>query len=179
MSDASLGTPANVPRENTSKRQRQGQRQGQYNTPLPPEPGEAPTGAKQPEYTFAGRTIRLNQADHDRWRASYHGIQDLDAELQAIDDWLQGDNVPESKRKSWFSGVSGMLRRKHDEAVAEKRASQTAEIAFAARFPPVQRSDDELRLLLGDDEFERTRAGRSLKPQPTPTENRETHHHGA
>lgn len=156
----SPGTPTEVPRENTSKRQRQGQRQGQYISPLPPDDGPAPAGAQQAEYVFAGRTIRLNQTDFDRWRSAYGGIPDLLAELQALDDWLQGESVSDSKRKGWFAAVSGMLCRKHEDALAAKQASAAMEKGFADRHPAVERSEQEMRLLLGDDEFERRAAAR-------------------
>lgn len=122
----------------------------------PPTPLE-PDGKKNPGYAFEGRTIRLNQADFDRWRLAYHAITDLRAELQGIDDWLQGPDVPDAKRKNWFNPVSRMLGRKHEERLAAKRERDSADAAFEARFPPVERSESEWRALLGDEEYERRR----------------------
>lgn len=86
-------------------------------TPLPPCPeleGEAEPpqgGGGKNEYAFSGRTIRLTQADLDRWRKAYHAIPDLVAELHGLDDWLK--SASEDKRKSWYFTVSAALGRKH------------------------------------------------------------------
>ena len=118
-------------------------------TPLATDPG----GGRK--YVFEGRTIRLNQRDFDQWKASYHAIPDLRAELQGVDDWLNGPNASEATRKSWFNAVSRMLGRKHEERLAVKREQSAADAAFDARFPPVERSESELRALYGDEEYER------------------------
>jgi len=84
-------------------------------------------------YAFAGRTIRLNQADFNNWRSRFHAIPDMAAELTALDAWL--GKQPDDKRKSWFHQVPGMLNRKHQEllsaAKAEARAGGEMELPIA------------------------------------------------
>lgn len=82
------------------------------------QPERAPAAGGRAGYIFAGKTIRLKQADFDRWKSAYHAIADLRAELTSIDDWLDG--ADEQVRKKWFHSVSRMLGRKHDEALASK-----------------------------------------------------------
>lgn len=60
---------------------------------------------------------RQRLRDLERWRQRYHAIPDLEAELGAIDDWLQSPDVPDAKRKKWFHTVSGALNRKHQESL--------------------------------------------------------------
>lgn len=117
------------------------------NTPHPP------TGGGGKVYAFIGKTIRLTEADFERWHHAYHAIPDMSAELTSIDDWLQ--KADENIRKKWYSAVSRMLGRKHDEALAAKRAANAAEEAFNRRFPPRQFSEDEARALMTDEEFHR------------------------
>ena len=64
-------------------------------------------------YAFAGKVIRLTAKDFETWKAAYHAIPDLIAELTSLDTWLTGQ--PEAKRKAWFQSVSGSLNRKHQE----------------------------------------------------------------
>lgn len=117
-------------------------------------------------YAFEGQTIRLNQRDFDQWCASYHAIPDMRAELQSIDDWLQGENVPAATRQKWFNPVSRMLSRKHEERMAAKRTEDKARSDFEARHPPQRLPESEWRAILGDDEFERRRGSLLiLEPQ--------------
>lgn len=118
-------------------------------------PAEEKTGKR---YAFEGRTIRLNQADFERWRNSYHAILDLRAELQSLDDWLQGPNVPDHKRKSWFNGVSALLGRKHTEGLAAQQAQAAQDEAFRRRHPERRLSEDEARAMMSDAEFDRWKA---------------------
>jgi hypothetical protein len=128
---------------------------------LPAEP--QPRG----EYEFEGRTIRLNRRDFDQWAASYHAIPDLRAELQSLDDWLQGENVTETKRKNWFQTVSALLGRKHTESLAASRGQDAEREAFLRRNPPQRLPESEWRALMGDEEFERKR-GSLLIAEPAP-----------
>ena len=43
------------------------------------------------EYAFDGNTIKLKQADYDRWIKAFKNIPNLDAVLQSRDDWLTYD----------------------------------------------------------------------------------------
>jgi hypothetical protein len=70
-------------------------------------------------YAFEGKTIKLVHADFDRWAKAYFKIPDLATELYGIDDWLT-DHPP--KNGKWFHATSGMLRRKHEQLVAEQAA---------------------------------------------------------
>ena len=81
-----------------------------------------------PVHVFAGRTIRLNQADYDQWASTFHAIPDLRAELTSLDAWLQSQT--EAKRKGWFHAVPGMLSRKHQEnlTAAMPKARRAAEL---------------------------------------------------
>lgn len=84
-------------------------------TPLPP-------GKSEEDYAFIGKVIRLDHADHDRWRSTYHAIPDFAAELAALDEWLV--DRPE-KQARWFQLVSGSLNRKHQEFLANRNAGPT------------------------------------------------------
>lgn len=81
----------------------------EIDTPVAKAPGDG-------SYAFVGSVIRLTKRDFEKWRSAYSAITDLKAELQGIDDWLQGQ--PEDKRRRWFHAVSGMLSRKHQELAA-------------------------------------------------------------
>jgi hypothetical protein len=87
----------------------------------------AQAGEDQPkgEYVFAGRTIKINQADFDRWRSAYHAIGDLRAELQALDDWFDSP-AGRAKRDRWFHVTSSSLGRKHQELLATPAAAGEA-----------------------------------------------------
>lgn len=74
-------------------------------------------------YAFFGRTIRLIPRDLEKWKRVYHAVPDIDAELTALDAWLE--NQPEAKRKAWFHTVSGALNRKHQEILEKRRESKS------------------------------------------------------
>lgn len=86
----------------------------------PPEELDAREKSKRQRgpYAFEGETIKLNQADLDRWKKSFHAIPDIVAELHALDAWFQGDQVADDKRANWFRSVPGMLSRKHQEMIS-------------------------------------------------------------
>jgi hypothetical protein len=77
-------------------------------------------GDKSPtSYAFFGQTIRLTPQGLQRWQKTYHGINDIDAELNTIDAWWQSQ--PEEERKNWFHRTAGMLNRKHQETLANRK----------------------------------------------------------
>lgn len=78
--------------------------------------GDASAQKQRGPYAFEGKVIKLNQADFDRWSATYHAIPDLRAELSSFDVWWV--NQPEVERKRWFSRTEQNLNRKHQAAVA-------------------------------------------------------------
>jgi len=75
-----------------------------------------------PRYVFAGRVVKLNQADYDRWRSAYHGIADFPAALQSADDWISGEG--EKTRSRWFSAVSAFLGKRHEAAMSAHKPSE-------------------------------------------------------
>lgn len=80
---------------------------------------EIKEGKESTTAAFAGRVIRLNQADYDNWAKTFHAIPDLKAELTGLDAWLDGQS--EAKRKGWFHSVAGNLSRKHQEHIAAEK----------------------------------------------------------
>ena len=97
-----------------------------------PSGGGAREKPDEGRYAFAGKTVRLNAADLDRWRKTYHAIPDIMAELEAIDAWFQNPELAESKRKNWFTAVPGMLSKKHSEALERQKSGQPT-FGFAPR----------------------------------------------
>lgn len=83
-------------------------------TPLTPQGGE------QRDYAFAGKVIRLNKRDLGQWSKTYHAIPDITAELSSLDAWFL--KYP-AKQKDWFHTTAGALNRKHQEALAARRAA--------------------------------------------------------
>jgi uncharacterized protein YdaU (DUF1376 family) len=78
-------------------------------------------GGKPPtSYAFFGQTIRLIPQHLERWRKTYHGIHDIEAELNTIDAWWQSQS--DDERKQWFHRTAGMLNRKHQEMLANEKA---------------------------------------------------------
>lgn len=78
--------------------------------------GDASVKKQRGPYAFEGKVIKLNQADFDRWSATYHAIPDLRAELSSFDIWWA--NQPEGERKRWFARTEQNLNRKHQAAIA-------------------------------------------------------------
>lgn len=109
-----------------------------HTKPIPPQPhphikeeedssSSSRSQKRGDEYAFAGRVIRLTATDLDRWRASYHAIPDLVAELRALDDWCVAKDIG---RRTWFHLVSGALSRKHNDRLRE-RAKANGELSDA------------------------------------------------
>ncbi|WP_293960367.1 hypothetical protein [Sneathiella sp.] len=67
-------------------------------------------------YAFAGKIIRLNQADFNRWEEAYQSIPDLKAELTALDDYFHTQNP-----KNWFAAVSGALKKRNNQYLDGKK----------------------------------------------------------
>jgi hypothetical protein len=69
-------------------------------------------------YFFAGRVIRLNKADYDRWQSVYP-LVDLASALQSRDDWLSGQDA--AAQKKWFGSTSSWLANKHQALLTGAR----------------------------------------------------------
>lgn len=68
-------------------------------------------------YAFEGKIIKLNEKDLNAWRAAYHAIPDIRAELQAIDDKF----AAEPPGRAWFGTASAWLRTKHERLLRERQ----------------------------------------------------------
>ncbi len=68
------------------------------------------------DYTFAGKIIRLTQANFDTWAKAYPLI-DLRAQLQALDDYYDR-NLTGGDRNKWFARCSQALAKKNEQARA-------------------------------------------------------------
>ncbi|MCH7945416.1 MAG: helix-turn-helix domain-containing protein [Armatimonadetes bacterium] len=79
------------------------------------------------DYTFAGKIIRLTQANFDTWAKAYHHI-DLGAQLQALDDYYDR-NLTGGDRKKWYERCSQALAKKNERARADQ-AQQREEPKF-------------------------------------------------
>ena len=74
---------------------------------------------------FQGRAIRLTVSDFENWRTIYHGIPDLRAELVGLDAWWNEQRpVGDPKRGKWFNAIAGALNKKHQKAIADKKAGR-------------------------------------------------------
>lgn len=113
MSDASRGN--DDPETGATAGQQRGKEE-QGNNKTNNLGGGASAQKQRGPYAFEGKVIKLNQADFDRWSATYHAIPDLRAELSSFDVWWV--NQPEVERKRWFSRTEQNLNRKHQAAVA-------------------------------------------------------------
>ncbi len=88
------------------------------------DPGpEGPTNYNQGtrtknHYAFAGKIIRLTQANFDTWANAYQHI-DLGAQLQALDDYYDS-HLTGGDRKKWFARCSQALAKKNERARAEQ-----------------------------------------------------------
>ncbi len=78
-------------------------------------------------YTFAGKIIRLTQANYDTWATAYRHI-DLGAQLQALDDYYDR-NLPGGARNKWFARCSQALAKKNERARSEQ-PRQREELKF-------------------------------------------------
>lgn len=63
---------------------------------------------------FDGRVIRLTETDYAKWRKSFSAL-DLDAVLQARDDWLATE-ADEKTRKRWFISTSNHFANLNQQA---------------------------------------------------------------
>jgi hypothetical protein len=72
----------------------------------------------RPQYAFEGSVVRLTHQSHDKWRKAYPAIADLNAALQAADDYYS-ENPP--KNGKWFFPVSQWLKRDNDAAIQQRR----------------------------------------------------------
>ena len=100
-------------------------------SPVMPRPGIEPgieprqgEGAEE-RYAFRGKVIRLKHDDHDAWKRRFHAIPDIDAELQALDDYHDRTLKP-GERKSWFHRCSGALAKKHQKHIASAAEAGSA-----------------------------------------------------
>ncbi len=78
-------------------------------------------------YTFAGKIIRLNQANSNTWAKAYQHI-DLGAQLQALDDYYD-NHLTGGDRNKWYARCSQALAKKNERARAEQ-AQQREEPKF-------------------------------------------------
>ncbi len=74
---------------------------------------------KSGDYAFSGQTINLTPRHLQEWRHLFHALGDVEAELSTLDTWWQ--TQPEPKRSNWFLATKGMLNKKHQTIMAEKK----------------------------------------------------------
>ena len=71
-----------------------------------------PRKARKPRtYAFEAKTIRLAEADFQRWQASFPHLS-LRAELESLDAWAT------EQGKNWFQAVAGALAKRERQIVA-------------------------------------------------------------
>lgn len=80
-----------------------------------------PTPTPTLEYRFKGKIIALNDKDYETWKKAYFNIKDLNAELQAADDWLD----KKGRSDGWFLTVSRWLNKAHQESAKNKKKKPT------------------------------------------------------
>jgi hypothetical protein len=71
-------------------------------------------------FGFDGETIRLKQADMDKWERLYSSIPDIRAELSSIDAWFQDKDDLKPK---WFWRTQSMLAKRHQENITKRAAN--------------------------------------------------------
>lgn len=77
----------------------------------------APRAAVAAGYAFAGKVIRLSVRDHAEWKRRYHGIPDIDAELEVLDAYYDRELTAAEKR-GWFNRCSRALGNKHQQFIS-------------------------------------------------------------
>lgn len=78
--------------------------------PVPAIHSNEPPKTNGKHYAFKGSTVRLLDADFERWKNAYPSI-DLKAELVALDDFYTANSV-----KDWFVRCSAALAKKNRDA---------------------------------------------------------------
>lgn len=102
-----------------------------HHPPTPTTTSRAPDGAAGGggrDFAFEGTIIRLAQLQFDRWKARYHAIPDLVAELEAFDAKL----VDEGLGGKWFARVAGWLNAKHQAFAAKPGGTSRPGADFVA-----------------------------------------------
>ena len=66
-------------------------------------------------YAFAGKVIRLTEADLTKWQEAYPNLVDIRAELTALDDFYDRE-LAGPERKRWFVRCSQALNQRNKEA---------------------------------------------------------------
>lgn len=79
----------------------------------------AAQSAMAAKHGFRGAVIDADARLMSEWLAAFHAIEDLHAELVGIDAWLSGAGA--IKAEGWRAHVPGMLNRKHQQVLAERR----------------------------------------------------------
>ncbi len=77
-----------------------------------------PTGGEG--YRIAGKIVRLDAADFQKWQARYHGIADLEAALMNYDEWLDA-NATGQERQKWYYRAQQRMNAIHQAALAAQR----------------------------------------------------------
>ena len=85
------------------------------------------------EYRFDGNTIKLTEKDYDRWANSFKHINNLDAVLQARDDWLSYDADPKTAQRWSLSTSSYLAKLDRKYAIENLRDDQNRKIDAEGR----------------------------------------------
>lgn len=72
------------------------------------------------KYVFCEGAVRLVRKDYDSWEQRFHAIPDFRAELSTLAAWLA--DQPTEKQRKWFATGSGWLNKRHQEALARRKA---------------------------------------------------------
>jgi hypothetical protein len=95
---------------------------------------------------FAGKIIRLKEADHSLWKQSFLHL-DLDASLASRDAYLS-ETEDLTARKNWFVSTAAWLRNKNEEAKRKPvngKASIKAPLQFKPEAKEIIKPPDEER----------------------------------
>lgn len=89
-----------------------------------PPPAQAPS-----KYAFDGKVIKLTEPDLERWRKIYRNIPNLEAELESLDRYYQGEAQKSGGRMgNWFVRASTALKKRDAEmALLVTGAGQSAD----------------------------------------------------